>query len=536
MSEKFYDVSSTTQLMNLNQLLIWTICLSCIAFLIRAFRSNPKSNLGWVVVAGSILTITLVGWVLVPGIAGLIGGVLWGLFLLIPLIGFTQVNKLIYQQRYKKARLLASYLRWLHPADGWFEQPELLRALALGQRGQMAEAFRILQHYQNTRSPIGRDAAILLYWMGSRWHECLTWMRKNFSEATLCKEPGLAMFYLRCLGETGDLNGLLQGIERSQRSLEAGGDVLKLNLVRMYGLAFCGEVEEVEELFEGSLSSYSKDIKRFWQLTAQRVAGNSVKEEFLTLQNQDNQTLKNAIDWRLSQPLVKPQQILTPTSQQILTRLKTEIKQEARYSFVPRVKDKKAYATFCLIALNVLFFLLEMRIGGSTNTEVLSFLGALEPLKVWQGDWWRLINANFLHFGYLHLLMNMIGLYFLGPYIEFSLGISRFLIIYLTSGIGTMFCFTLIAIYIGNPAQLLVGASAAIMGLLGALGAILLKGWRREKARIAGKRLRIFLFVVALQVVFDAAIPEVSGLAHILGLIWGFLGASLVQIGMPRRK
>ncbi|MGB3694878.1 MAG: rhomboid family intramembrane serine protease [Spirulinaceae cyanobacterium] len=522
--------------MNLNQLLIWTICLSCIAFLIRAFRSNPKRNLGWVIVAGAILTITLVGWAFVPDLAGVIGGVLWGIFLLVPLIGFTKVNKLIYQQRYKQARFLAVYLRWLHPADGWFEQPELLRALSLGQRGQMEEAFAILQHHQNTRSPIGRDAAILLYWMGSRWHECLAWMRQNFSEATLCKEPGLALFYLRGLGETGDLNGLLRGIEGSERSLERSGDVLRLNLVRMYGLAFCGEVEAVEELLETNLSSYSTNIKRFWQLTAQRVAGNPVKEQLLTLQNQDNYTLKNAIAWRLSQPLVKPQQVLNQTSQQILTRLKKEIKQEARYSFTPKVKDKKAYATFGLIALNVLFFLLEIRLGGSTNTEVLSALGALEPGKVWQGEWWRLLNANFLHFGYLHLLMNMIGLYFLGPYVEMSLGISRFLLIYLTSGIGTMFCFTLIAIYFGNPAQLLVGASAAIMGLLGAVGAILLKGWRQEKARIARKRLRIFLFVVVLQVAFDAAIPEVSGLAHILGLILGFCVGSVVQIGMPLHR
>ena len=306
--------------------------------------------------------------------------------------------------------------------------------------------------------------------------------------------------------------------------------------MRMYGLAFCGQVEDVEELFETSLSSYSRNIQRFWQLTARRVAGNPVKKEFSTLQDQDNQTLKNAIAWRLSQPLVKPQQILTPTSQQILTSLKKEIKQEAQYSFTPKVKDKKSSATFCLIILNVLFFLLEIRLGGSTSTEVLSALGALEPLKVWQGEWWRLLNANFLHFGYLHLVMNMIGLYFLGPYVEMSLGISRFLLIYLTSGVGTMFCFTLIAIYFGNPAQLLVGASAAIMGLLGAVGAILLKGWRREKARIARKRLRIFLFVVALQVVFDAAIPEVSGLAHILGLIWGFFVSSVVQIGMPLHR
>ena len=517
--------------MNLNQLLIWTVSLSCVAFLIRAFRSNPRHHLGWVVVSGAILAITLGGWIFVPDLAGLIGGLLWGIFCLVPLIGFKKVNKLIYQQRYKKARILASYLRWLHPADGWFEQPEILRALTLGQKGQMEEAFRILQSYQNIHSPIGRDAAILLYWMSSRWHECLTWMRQNFSEATLHKEPSLAIFYLRSLGETGDLNGLLQGIKRSEKSVEKTGDSLRLNLLRMYGLAFCGEFEDVEELFQTNLSNYSDNISRFWQLTAQSVAGKEVEQQWLILENQNNQILKNSINFRRSQPLAKPKKVLSSSSQKILAHLKKELRQEAKYSFVSKVKDKKAYGTFTLIALNILVFLLEIRLGGSENIQVLSALGALEPPQVWQGQWWRLLNANFLHFGYPHLFMNMIGLYFLGPYVELNLGINRFLIIYLTSGIGTMFCFSLITLYFGNPAQLLVGASAAIMGLLGAVGAILLKGWREERARIARKRLRIFLFVVALQVVFDAAIPQVSGLAHILGLILGFSIGSLLQGG-----
>lgn len=62
----------------------------------------------------------------------------------------------------------------------------------------------------------------------------------------------------------------------------------------------------------------------------------------------------------------------------------------------------------------------------------------------------------------------------MGRLVEFALGAYRYLLIYLASGVGSMFTFSLLATWSGNTAQILVGASAAIMGLVGAVGAIFL--------------------------------------------------------------
>jgi rhomboid protease GluP len=193
-------------------------------------------------------------------------------------------------------------------------------------------------------------------------------------------------------------------------------------------------------------------------------------------------------------------------------------------------KDKKAYTTYILIGMNLSVFALEIVSGGSQNLETLYQLGALSPEEVWLGEWWRVLSANFLHFGWLHLITNMLGLYFLGQFVELAIGISRYLFIYLISGTGSMLAFSVLAIKFGDSQQLLVGASAAIMGLVGVIGAMFFRDWRKEKSRTATKRLRFILLVIVLQFVFDLTTPQVSFLSHLLGLAIGSITGYLVLI------
>ena len=512
--------------MDFNHLLIWIICFSCIIFLLRAARSSLIHNYGWLVASSSILTITLGISLLDPAAASLIGGALWAIFLLLPAIGFSLVSQLVYQKRYGEARKLASCLRWLHPADGWLEQPKLLLALEMAQCGKLAEATQIIKHYQKSATPLARHAQALLYWMRADWEKCLLWIRENVPDQVLFKEHNLLVYYLRALGETGDLNDLLKEIVRCDRSLEKTGEGIKLNLVRMFALAFCGQTEQVRRLFNGPLAVYSENTQVFWLATAQMAAGNekAAREQLLALRQGNDLILNNAIDWRLSQSLVEPKRILTDSSWQILYHIQIELNQEAKYRNLTNFSRKNAYATYGLIGLNLLFFALEIVLGGSENLETLYRLGALVPEEVWLGQWWRLFSANFLHFGWLHLLTNMLGLYFLGPFVEFNLGKGRYLLAYLINGMGSMLVLSLLA----PPNQILVGASAAIMGLMGAIGAILFRGWRQEKSPIAAKRLRFIILIIGLQFIFDITTPKVSFLSHLLGLIWGLFTGSLL--------
>jgi rhomboid protease GluP len=194
--------------------------------------------------------------------------------------------------------------------------------------------------------------------------------------------------------------------------------------------------------------------------------------------------------------------------------------------------NKIAYTTYILIGLNLLIYGLEIKLGGSQNSLALERLGALIPEKVLAGEWWRLIGANFLHYGLFHLATNMLSLFFVGRLIELSLGAKYYLTIYLVSGIGSMLTFTLLAFRLGLNNVFLVGASAAIMGLIGSILAIFLQIWLKRRHSVTAKRrLQQIILIVIVQFIFDNLIPQISFHAHLFGFIIGFLiGSVLVFI------
>src|SRR5207247_5670489 len=79
------------------------------------------------------------------------------------------------------------------------------------------------------------------------------------------------------------------------------------------------------------------------------------------------------------------------------------------------------------------------------------------------GEWWRLITSAFLHYGPLHLAMNMVSLYFAGSILEQVIGRWRYVLLYLVSGLAGAAG----ALY-WTPHGVTVGASGATFGVLGA--------------------------------------------------------------------
>ena len=192
-------------------------------------------------------------------------------------------------------------------------------------------------------------------------------------------------------------------------------------------------------------------------------------------------------------------------------------------------RDRVAYTTYRLIGLNLLIYAWEIKLGGSEDFLALEQLGALIPERVIAGEWWRLIGANFLHYGSFHLASNMLSLFFIGRLIELSLGAKYYLTIYMVSGIGSMLTFTLFAFRIGLDNAFLVGASAAIMGLIGAILAISLQIWlKNRKSVTARRRLQQIILIVIIQFIFDNIVPQISFHAHLFGFIIGFFISSIL--------
>ena len=173
----------------------------------------------------------------------------------------------------------------------------------------------------------------------------------------------------------------------------------------------------------------------------------------------------------------------------------------------------------CTVALIV--------INAAVDTEDALFMlqhGAMyEPYIIDGHEYYRIFTCMFLHFGISHLLNNMVLLGALGWNLELEIGKIRFLIIYLGSGIAGNIVSLIYDISSVQPA-VSAGASGAIFGLMGALLYVVIAN-RGRLGRISGRGM---LIMVALSLYFGFTSGGVNNLAHIGGVISGFILAVLL--------
>ncbi len=181
------------------------------------------------------------------------------------------------------------------------------------------------------------------------------------------------------------------------------------------------------------------------------------------------------------------------------------------------------YVTFALIGINVGVYLLELLMGAGINGQsgwiyehgvlvARAIDSSGQTVGVAEGDWWRLLTASFLHYGPLHLGMNMLVLWFIGPALESYFGHWRYLLLYLVSGLAGS-----AGALIMSPNALTVGASGAIWGLMGA--ALVLEA--RRIYVFGGQAMGLVVF----NLIFTLLIPGVSLGGHIGGGIGGAIAA-----------
>jgi membrane associated rhomboid family serine protease len=144
--------------------------------------------------------------------------------------------------------------------------------------------------------------------------------------------------------------------------------------------------------------------------------------------------------------------------------------------------------------------------GGASSRQVQ--LG-LSEIFVANGEWWRIISAGFLHFGALHIAMNMLLLYQLGSLLEPVLGSGRFVLLYFAAMVGGSFGALLL-----SPDALTGGASGAVFGLMGAAAVALLHRGVNPMQTGIGTTL-------VLNLLITFAIPGISIGGHLGGVIVG---------------
>jgi membrane associated rhomboid family serine protease len=192
---------------------------------------------------------------------------------------------------------------------------------------------------------------------------------------------------------------------------------------------------------------------------------------------------------------------------------------QGNYLLPYELPTAKPLFTYVFIGAIVLIWLAQELAGGSTNDDVLITFGANYGPLILQGEIWRLFTSMFLHIGPQHLVFNCIGLLAFGFEMERLYGRSRYLTIYLLSGLfGSLASFA-----IRGPGTYSAGASGAIFGVVGMQAAFFLF-YRRRLGEFGRQRrnMALILIGISLALGFSGIMPS-DNWAHLGGFVAGFI-------------
>jgi len=182
---------------------------------------------------------------------------------------------------------------------------------------------------------------------------------------------------------------------------------------------------------------------------------------------------------------------------------------------------------YLLIAVNLVIFAITVVQAGSVANNADSPL--FNEWVTWpraaalNGEWWRVVTGGFLHYGFIHIAVNMLSLWMLGRDLERILGRVRFAAVYFLSLIGGSVAVMLFS----DPDTGAAGASTALYGLMGCY-------------LIAILRLKLnprpILITLAVNVFITFSIPGISITGHFGGLVVGAIAMAALVYAPPKNR
>lgn len=190
------------------------------------------------------------------------------------------------------------------------------------------------------------------------------------------------------------------------------------------------------------------------------------------------------------------------------------------------------YTTSIILLINVGLYiatvLASMRAGNNDaflnlDGNTLFEFGAKVRFAILGGQWWRLVTAGFLHGGLLHIGMNMWVLWDVGAQVEAIYGTARLLVVYFVGSVLGFLFSTFWSQYLS------IGASAGLMGLIGAMIAVGVHHRSALGQAIRGQYIRWTIYMLIIGILPGL---QIDNAAHLGGLAGGF-GIAYVA-GLPR--
>lgn len=189
---------------------------------------------------------------------------------------------------------------------------------------------------------------------------------------------------------------------------------------------------------------------------------------------------------------------------------------------------KNGPTTFLLVAMNIIIFCVLEYLGDTNDAGFMLYYGAMNPTAILQNqEWYRLFSCMFLHFGIDHLANNMLLLFLLGQIFERAVGPTRFLGIYMGSGlVGSYLSFFYLCLMGRN--DIVAGASGAIFGIVGGMIIVIIC----NKGKYSGISTRRMLFMAGITLYFGFSTAGTDNVGHIGGLLAGII-FTFVTYGLP---
>ncbi len=321
----------------------------------------------------------------------------------------------------------------------------------------------------------------------------------------------------RALCELGSLEEAITLSVRLWRPRITPGQLGRARRALLAPLSFAGSLKSSQQLIQ--LLRLPPPLKDLWSATALSAAGQREEAEgLLALRLSDpglSPALRVSLEDRL-QNLPSPQ-LLSPQASQALI----EAEREVEAGDLLRLRGLE-WSSLLLSFPLLLGFLIQQLRGGALSDRVASEMGALLITPEGPSDWSQIFSYGLLHFGWLHLGANLLGLLALSPLLRRSLGLKALLFLFWGSILGAGLGIALFS----HPA-LVLGASGGVMGMLGAalMVTLLHPVCRNSVTGRLGSRL--ILGLLFLQTAFDLITPQVSFVGHFVGALSGILLSGL---------
>ncbi|PZM81306.1 MAG: hypothetical protein DKT66_19005 [Candidatus Melainabacteria bacterium] len=530
-----------------SQFSFWLYPLLMFSVLALVLRARLGFNWAW----GFILQVLSIGICAIVGLKtgpdwlyAIIGWTLFVVFAIIPRVLLTRLDNCVSLLRAKQAIDCAHKLKffyWGQPGQFWID---MTTANSLFLERRVDEALAILGSWEARKIPKDVRDVVYTYRLSGRavlgqWQEVVDEYEAAASGSAKVSHR-LCLAASRAYLEVGNADQAAMTLERSHLN-ESRANTKSIALTLLPYFALLGARSETETMFEAgdagqmALPEY---VRVYW-LARCLVAAHKLEEakvQFLQCLDLIS-SQQGPPNWhaRVQHQL---ERIKTGEVVQISGNIQNAISVGwhvfEQCDFVERIifPNKTSFVVMALISV----ILAVQSLWFVPTTEAFycrsycQAYGILERTDVMNGQWWRLLTYLFLHANISHALLNIVGLFWFGRMAVNIYGPGRFLFIYLAAGMLSGMSHVLLA-----PEMPAVGASGAIMGIFGAVAAGI---WRLKDSLPRGVRRQELSWMLGLalsQIVLDHYMPHVAAMAHLGGLVFGFLIGLLLQ-PKPQKK